>query len=70
MERIIEYVKDRTKLFDNYIPCINDECDEEHAEMILKSIMIILNETWINRRVKAKEFIENTIPMIKVIKNA
>jgi transposase-like protein len=32
MERIIEYVKDRTKLFDNYIPCIKDECDEEHAD--------------------------------------
>jgi len=37
--------------------------------MLLKSIMIMLNE-WINRRVKAKEFIENTIPMIKVIKHA
>jgi hypothetical protein len=37
--------------------------------MLLKSIIIMLNE-WINRRVKAKEFIENTIPMIKVIKNA
>jgi hypothetical protein len=54
MERIIEYVKDKTKLFDNYIPCINDGCDEEHAEMLLKSIMIMMNETWINRRVKAK----------------
>jgi len=32
MERIIEYVKDRTRLFDNYIPCIKDECDEEHAD--------------------------------------
>jgi hypothetical protein len=37
---------------------------------ILKSIMIMLNETWINRRVKAKEFIENTIPIIEVIKHA
>jgi transposase-like protein len=70
MERIIEYVKDRTRLFDNYIPCIKDECDEEHAKMLLKSIMIMLNETWINRRVKAKEFIENTIPIIEVIKHA
>ena len=70
MERIIEYVKDRTKLFDNYIPCIKDGCDEEHAKMLLKSIMIMLNETWINRRVKAKEFIENTIPIIEVIKHA
>jgi len=54
MERIIEYVKDRTKLFDNYIPYIKDGCDEEHAKMLLKSIIIMLNETWINRRVKAK----------------
>jgi len=45
-------VKGRAKLFDNYIPCIKDGCDEEHAEMILK-VMIVLNE-WINRRVKAK----------------
>jgi hypothetical protein len=32
--------------------CIKDECDEEHAEMLL-TIMIMLNK-WINRRVKAK----------------
>jgi len=38
--------------------------------MLLKSIIIMINETWINRRVKAKEFIENTILMIKVIKHA
>jgi hypothetical protein len=37
--------------------------------MLLKSIMIMINE-WINRRVKAKEFIENTIPIIEVIKHA
>ena len=37
MERIIQYVKDRTKLFDNYIPCIKDECDEKHAEMLLNN---------------------------------
>jgi hypothetical protein len=33
--------------------CIKDECYEEHVEMLLKSIMIMMNE-WINRRVKAK----------------
>ena len=38
--------------------------------MLLKSIIIMLNETWINSRVKAKEFIEKTIPMIKVMKHA
>ena len=55
MERVIQYVKDRTKLFDNYIPCIKDECDEEHAKLLLKSIM--LNETWINGKLSRK-FIE------------
>ena len=37
--------------------------------MLLKSIMIMMNK-WINRRVKAKEFIENTIPIIEVMKHA
>ena len=61
MERMIQ--KDRTKLFDNYIPCIKDECGEEHAETLLKSI----NETLINSRVKAEEFIEKTLPIIEVM---
>jgi len=51
MERIIQL---RIGLGYSITTCINDECDEEHAEMLLKSIMIMLNETWINRRVKAK----------------
>jgi len=42
------------KLFDNYIPCIKDGCDEENAENFLKSIMIMLNETWINEKAKQK----------------
>jgi len=40
MDRIIQLRID--KLFDNYIPCIKDECDEKHAENLLKSIMIML----------------------------
>jgi len=58
------------KLFDNYIPCIKDKCDGEHAENLLKSIMIMLNETWINRKAKAEEFINKTIPIIEVMKHA
>jgi len=49
---------------------IKDGCDEKHAENLLKSIMIMLNETWINGRVKAKEFIEKTLPIIEVMKHA
>ena len=70
MEGIIQYVKDRTRVFDNYIPCMKDRCDGEHALMLMKSIAYILNETWINRKIKAKEFIENIIPKIEVIKHA
>jgi hypothetical protein len=40
MERIVQLRID--KLFDNYIPCIKDKCDEEHAENLLKSIIIML----------------------------
>ena len=51
MERVIQLRID--KLFDNYIPCIKDECDEKHAENLLKSIIIIMiNETWINEKIK------------------
>jgi len=32
--------------------CIKDECDEKHVEMLLKSIIIMLNKTWINGKVK------------------
>jgi UV DNA damage repair endonuclease len=60
MERVIQYVKDRAKLFDNYIPCIKEECDEKHAENLLKSIIITLNKTWINEKLKQKIHRENT----------
>jgi len=33
---------------------IKDGCDEKHAENLLKSIMIMLNETWINEKIKQK----------------
>jgi len=37
-------VKDRAKLFDNYIPCIKDKCDGEHIGILLESITVMLNE--------------------------
>jgi len=68
MERIIQLRIDR--LFDNYIPCTKDKCDEKHAKLLLKSIIIMINETWINSRIKAEEFIKNTLPIIEVAKHA
>ena len=50
--------------------CIKDKCDRKHAKTLPKSIIIMLNETWINSKVKAREFIEKTIPMIEVMKHA
>jgi len=47
------------KLFDNYIPCIKEECDGEHAENLLRSIMIMLNETWINEKLSRRIHREN-----------
>jgi len=41
---------------------MKDKCDNEHASILMKSTAYILNETWINRKIKAKEFIEDTIP--------
>ncbi|MEM2793970.1 MAG: hypothetical protein QW511_04870 [Candidatus Methanomethylicia archaeon] len=52
MERIIQYIKDRTKLFDNYIPCMKDRCDGKHA-LMLKINNIHTKQTWI-RKIKAK----------------
>jgi len=40
MEGIVQLGIDR--LFDNYIPCIKNRCDEEHEENLIKSIMIML----------------------------
>ncbi|MEM2305368.1 MAG: hypothetical protein QXK51_08460 [Candidatus Methanomethylicia archaeon] len=50
MGGIIQYVKDRTRLFDNYIPCMKDKCDSEHALMLMKSIAYILNKHGLTRK--------------------
>jgi hypothetical protein len=52
MEGIVQLRID--KLFDNYIPCIKDGCDEEHEEKPSKINNDNANETWINSRVKQK----------------
>ncbi|MEM2193792.1 MAG: hypothetical protein QW803_04930 [Candidatus Methanomethylicia archaeon] len=43
MERIIQYIKDRIKLFDN-LHNMKDKCDDKHALMLMKSIAYILNK--------------------------
>ena len=68
MERIIQLRIELGYLITTYH--IKDECNEEHAKTLLKSIVVMLNETWINRKIKAEEFINKTIQIIEAMKHA
>jgi putative transposase len=70
MERVIQYVKDRTRDFDDYIPCRRERCDKRHAQMLLSSIAFMINEVYLNKDFDLKEFLEKTISIIEEIKNA
>jgi transposase-like protein len=70
MERIVQYVKDRTRDFDDYIPCRRGRCDKRHAQMLLSSIGFMINEVYLNEGFDLKEFLEKTISIIEEIKNA
>jgi hypothetical protein len=70
MERIIQYVKDRTRDFDDYIPCRRERCDKRHAHMLLASIAFMINEVYLSKDFDLKEFLEKTISAIEEIKNA
>jgi hypothetical protein len=70
MERIVQYVKDRTRDFDDYIPCRRERCDKKHAQMLLSSIGFMINEVYLNKCFDLKEFLEKTISAIEAIKNA
>jgi putative transposase len=70
MERIVQYVKDRTKDFDDYIPCRRERCDKRHAQTLLSSTGFMINELYLNKDFDLKEFLEKTISAIEEIKNA
>ncbi|MEM1546431.1 MAG: hypothetical protein QXY40_01415 [Candidatus Methanomethylicia archaeon] len=59
MEKIIQYIKDRTKLFDNYIP-LKDKRDNEYVSILMKSTVYI-KQTWINKKIKLR-INRSTIP--------
>jgi hypothetical protein len=67
---MIQYVKDRTRDFDDYIPCRRKKCDKKHAQMLLSSIGYMINEVYLNKDFNLKEFLEKTISAIEAIKNA
>jgi putative transposase len=56
MERIIQYVKDRTRDFDDYIPCRKERCDKMHAQMLLSSIGFMINEVYLNKNFRPQIF--------------
>jgi transposase-like protein len=70
MERIIQYVKDRIRDFDDYIPCRRKKRDKRHAQMLLSSIGYMINEVYLSKDFNLKEFLEKTISIIEEIKNA
>jgi transposase-like protein len=70
MERIIQYVKDRTRDFDDYIPCRRERCDKKHAQMLLSSIAFMINEVHLNKDFDLKYFLEKTVSIIEAVKNA
>jgi hypothetical protein len=70
MERIVQYIKDRTRDFDDYIPCRKEGCDKMHAQMPLSSIAFMINEAYLSKGFKLKEFLEKTISAIEEVKNA
>jgi putative transposase len=70
VKRIVQYVKDRTEDFDDYIPCRREGCDEMHAQMLLSSIGFMINEVFLNKDLDLKEYLEKTISAIEVIKSA
>jgi len=70
MERIIQYVKDRIKDFDDYIPRRKERRDSRHAQMLLSSIGFMVNEVYLNKCLGLKELPEEAISTIEAIKNA
>jgi hypothetical protein len=70
MERVVQYVEDRTEDFDDYIPCRRERCDKVHAQMLLSSMGFMINEVFLSEYFDLKAFLEKTISAIEVIKNA
>jgi transposase-like protein len=70
MERMVQYVKDRTRDFDDYIPCRRERCDKEHVHKLLSSIGFMMNEVCLNEDLDLKHFLEKTISTMEVVKNA
>jgi putative transposase len=70
MERIVQYIKDRTKDFDDYIPCRRERCDKKRAQTLLSSIGFMINDVYLSKDFDLKEFLEKTISAIEGIKNA
>jgi putative transposase len=45
MERVNQYFKDRTQLFDDYYPCIKNECNLFHVHNWIQFFVSMYNDT-------------------------
>jgi hypothetical protein len=42
MERVNQYFKDRTELFDDYYPCVKNECNLSHVHNGYNSLYLCI----------------------------
>jgi hypothetical protein len=45
MKRVNQYFKDRTELFDDYYPCVKNECDLFHVYNWIQFFVSMYNDT-------------------------
>jgi len=51
IERFIQTIKDRIECFDNYFPCLKEECDYEHIIKWIESFKIDYNYIRIHKKI-------------------
>ena len=68
MERVNQYFKDRTESFDDYYPCMQDECNLFHVYNWIQFFISMYNDTtskkiyFINKSEERGEYILLTEP--------
>ena len=68
MERVNQYFKDRTELFDEYYPCFKNECNLFHVHNLIQFFASMYNNTtfenyFINGLNYRDEYIKLTAPL-------
>ena len=61
IERTMQYIKDRTEGFDDYIPCKKNKCKLNHIKQWLKLFVYEHNKEIMSRLTKPYPFSENML---------